>query len=63
MAEEHLQAVAEEKAAVYRSSKDIKKAIQEAKKEMERSVKELDFMNAAKYRDIIVALEEKLNKI
>ena len=63
MAEEHLQAVAEEKAAVYRLPKDIKKAIQEAKKEMERSVKELDFMNAAKYRDIIVALEEKLNKI
>ena len=61
--EEQVRAVAEEKVAVYRSPKDIKKAIQEAKKEMEKSVKELDFMNAAKYRDIIVALEEKLNKI
>ena len=32
----------------------------EAKKNMEKSVKELDFMNAAKYRDMIIALEEKL---
>lgn len=63
MTEEHVRSVAEEKTAVYRSAKDIKKAIQEAKKDMENSVKELDFMNAAKYRDIIVALEEKLNKI
>ena len=63
MTEEHVRSVAEEKTVIYRSPKDIKKAIQEAKKEMEKSVKELDFMNAAKYRDIIVALEEKLNKI
>ena len=62
-AEEGIRAEAAEKTAIYRSPKDIKKAIQEAKKEMEKSVKELDFMNAAKYRDIIVALEEKLNKI
>ena len=62
-AEESIRAVAEEKVAVYRSPKDIRKAILEAKKEMEKSVKELDFMNAAKYRDIIVALEEKLNKL
>lgn len=60
--EERIRNVAEEKVAVYRSPKDIKKAIQEAKKEMEKSVRDLDFMNAAKYRDIIVALEEKLNK-
>lgn len=63
MTEEHVRSVAEEKTAIYRSPRDIKKAIQDAKKEMEKSVKELDFMNAAKYRDIIVALEEKLNKI
>ena len=62
-AEESMRAEAAEKTAIYRSPKDIRKAIQEAKKEMEKSVKELDFMNAAKYRDIIVALEEKLNKI
>ena len=62
-AEESMRAEAAERTAIYRSPKDIRKAIQEAKKEMEKSVKELDFMNAAKYRDIIVALEEKLNKI
>lgn len=58
--EEYVSAVAEEKQAVYRSQNDIKKAIQEAKKEMEKSVKLLDFMSAAKYRDIIIALEEKI---
>ena len=29
---------------------------------MEKAVKELDFMEAAKYRDIIIALEERLKK-
>ena len=58
--EELVRAVAEDKPVVYRSQKDIKKAIMEAKKNMEKSVKELDFMNAAKYRDMIIALEEKL---
>lgn len=59
-AEEQVSAAAEEKQTVYRSQSDIKKAIQEAKKEMEKSVKLLDFMSAAKYRDIIIALEEKM---
>ena len=58
--EESVRSVAEDKPVVYRSQKDIKKAIMEAKKNMEKSVKELDFMNAAKYRDMIIALEEKL---
>ena len=61
--EEHIRAVAEEKVAVYRSAKDIRRAIQEAKKEMEKAVKDLDFINAAKCRDIVIALEERLNKI
>lgn len=63
VSEEHIRNVAEEKVAVYRSPKDIEKAIQDAKKEMEKAVKELDFINAAKYRDVVIALEEKLNKI
>jgi uncharacterized protein YqeY len=29
---------------------------------IQKAVKELDFMAAAKYRDLIIALEEKLNK-
>lgn len=57
--EEHVIAAAENQ-AVYRSQGDIKKEILDAKKEMEKSVKLLDFMSAAKYRDIIIALEEKL---
>ena len=60
--EERVKSVAEESQTKYKSEKDIKKAILDAKKEMEKAVKELDFMAAAKYRDLIIALEEKLNK-
>ena len=49
-------------ASIYQSEKDIKKAMLEAKKEMEKAVKNLDFMEAAKFRDIMLALEERLNK-
>lgn len=58
--EENVKSVAEESQAKYKSEKDIKKAILEAKKEMEKAVKNLDFMEAAKYRDLIIALEERL---
>lgn len=57
--EERVKSVAEESSVKYNSQKDIRKAIQEAKKEMEKAVKELDFMKAAKYRDLIIALEER----
>ena len=60
--ENNIKSVAEESQAKYKSEKDIKKAIAEAKKEMEKAVKELDFIEAAKYRDIIIALEERLKK-
>ena len=60
MADDNVKAVAEETQATYKSAKDIKKAILEAKKEMEKAVKNLDFMEAAKYRDLIIALEERL---
>ena len=39
-----------------------KEGIAEAKKNMEKAVKELDFLNAAHYRDLMVALQEKENK-
>ena len=57
--EERVKSVAEESSVNYNSKKDIRKAIQEAKKEMEKAVKERDFMKAAKYRDLIIALEER----
>ena len=60
IADENIKTVAEETYATYKSAKDIKKAILEAKKEMEKAVKNLDFMEAAKYRDLIIALEERL---
>lgn len=58
--EERVKSVAEESIVKYSSEKDIRKAIQKAKKEMEKAVKELDFMEAAKYRDLIIALEERI---
>lgn len=57
---ESVRFVAEESKTAYHSEKDIRKAIQEAKKEMEKAVKDLDFLAAAKYRDMIIALEERL---
>ena len=42
--------------------KELDKAIAEAKKNMEKAVKEMDFLNAAKYRDEMVALQERKNK-
>ncbi len=45
---------------VYRSQKDLQKAIQEAKRNMEKAVKELNFIDAARYRDEMLALQEKL---
>lgn len=60
--DETVKSVAEESQVKYKSEKDIKKAILEAKKEMEKAVKNLDFIEAAKYRDIIIALEERMNQ-
>ena len=57
---DNVKSVAEETPINYKSEKDIKKAILEAKKEMEKAVKNLDFMEAAKYRDLIIALEERI---
>lgn len=60
--EEKVKSVAEDANSTYYSPKELKKNIQEAKKEMEKAVKNLDFIQAAKYRDIIIALEERSNK-
>ena len=53
--------MAAESQAVYMSKEQIQKAIQQAKKNMEKAVKEMDFLNAAKYRDEMIALQERLN--
>lgn len=49
-------------AQVYKSEKELQRALQEAKKNMEKAVKEMDFLNAAKWRDEMLALQERLGK-
>ncbi len=44
----------------YMNEDQIRKAIDKARKSMESAVKELDFIAAAKYRDEVFALEERL---
>ncbi|GAA4052320.1 excinuclease ABC subunit UvrB [Flavobacterium chungnamense] len=51
---------AAEPESLYLSKPEIEKKIREAKKAMEKAAKELDFMQAAKYRDEIKALQEKI---
>lgn len=46
-------------AQVYKSEKELQRALQEAKKNMEKAVKEMDFLNAAKWRDEMLALQER----
>ncbi len=52
--------MAAESQAVYLSKEQIQKAIALSKKNMEKAVKEMDFLAAAKYRDEMVALQEQL---
>ncbi|MCQ2313795.1 MAG: excinuclease ABC subunit UvrB [Bacteroidales bacterium] len=55
--------IAAEPSVSYSSIADLKKAVAEAKKEMEKAVKALDFIAAAHYRDIMQGLEERLGKM
>ena len=52
--------MAAEGQADYMTKEQLQKAIQQAKKNMERAVKEMDFLSAAKYRDEMLALQERL---
>ncbi len=51
--------IAAESQPQWLSKEQIQKAIQQAKKNMERAVKEMDFLAAAKYRDEMLALQER----
>jgi excinuclease ABC subunit B len=53
--------IAAEPIAEYLSKPEIEKLIREKRKAMEKAAKELDFMQAAKLRDAIKALQEQLN--
>jgi len=52
--------VAADPVIAYMSKDQLEKAILETKKNMERAAKELDFMQAAQFRDELFALQEKL---
>lgn len=55
--------VAADPVVKYMSRPEIEKAIQQARKKMEEIVKELDFIQAAQYRDEIYSLEAILKNI
>jgi excinuclease ABC subunit B len=46
----------------YMTKDQLQKAIQAARKNMERAAKDMEFMEAAKYRDEMFALEKKLKE-
>ena len=58
-AHEEIKAVAAEAETAYLSKAEIDKLIREKRKSMEKSAKELDFMQAAKLRDEIKKLQEQ----
>lgn len=56
-------AKAAEPESLYLTKPEIEKKIREARKAMEKAAKDLDFMQAAKYRDEIQALQNKLSEV
>jgi excinuclease ABC subunit B len=52
--------VAEEEVIEYQSRADVKKAIAKIKRDMEKAAKNLDFIEAARLRDQMFALENKI---
>jgi excinuclease ABC subunit B len=55
-------AKAAEPESLYLTKPEIEKKIREARKAMEKAAKDLDFMQAAKFRDEIQALQSKLSE-
>ncbi|CAN1559930.1 UvrB Helicase subunit of the DNA excision repair complex [Flavobacteriaceae bacterium] len=57
----HIMNVAAEPETAYMSKPDLEKLIREKRKAMEKAAKDLDFMQAAKLRDDIKALQAKIH--
>jgi excinuclease ABC subunit B len=53
--------IAAEDEVVYENRRELEKAIQRIKKEMEKAAKDLDFMEAARLRDRMFELQKQLN--
>jgi len=60
--ETELLRIAAEPKAEYLENVDLEKVIKQKKKAMEKAAKDLDFMQAAKLRDEIKIIQEKINK-
>ncbi len=60
--EENIQSMAADPIVQYMSKGDLKKAIENTKKEMLAAAKDMDFLQAAKLRDEMFALEKKLGE-
>lgn len=56
----HQQLMASEPQFEYQTEAQLKNEIASVKKKMEKAAKELDFMEAARYRDILLNLQKKL---
>lgn len=57
----HTMATAAEPETAYMSKPDLEKLIREKRKAMEKAAKDLDFMQAAKFRDEIKKLQEQIH--
>ena len=55
--------MAAESQVAYMSKEQVQKAIQQAKKNMEKAVKEMDFLSAAKYRDEMFQWQIEIEKL
>jgi excinuclease ABC subunit B len=56
----HLVTIAAEDQAEYKTIPQMEKAISKTKKEMEKAARDMDFIEAAKLRDEMFALQKKL---
>ncbi len=60
---EGLSLAAEEEQVVYETVPQMEKAIKAVKKQMEKSARDLDFMEAARLRDRMLAMQQQLEKM
>jgi excinuclease ABC subunit B len=61
--DEDLVTVAAEEQAEYKTIPQVEKAVSKIKKEMEKAARDLDFMEAARLRDEMYALQKKLEEM
>ena len=55
--------VAAENEHEYKTIPQLEKAVKQTKKEMEKAAKDLDFMEAARLRDLMFAMQKRLEEM